>query len=194
MVHEVPVAQGDMVADGVAAALATAVREALRRNAALFLGTQETNLLLTRASAELPDVVKETLRALPLARVAEILRRLVEEEVAIRNLRDILETLADAAQREKDVFALTELVRIGLKRQLCYRYAPIGRLGALLIDPSVEELLRSAVRVNGGVQQLALDPAQTTQLIQKFTQAIAHHRPAAIVTAVDIRRPGANDE
>ena len=188
MVHEVPVAQGDMVADGVAAALATAVREALRRNAALFLGTQETNLLLTRASADLPDVVKETLRALPLARVAEILRRLVEEEVAIRNLRDILETLADAAQREKDVFALTELVRIGLKRQLCYRYAPTGRLGALLIDPSVEELLRSAVRVNGGVQQLALDPAQTTQLIQKFTQAIAHHRPAAIVTAVDIRR------
>lgn len=188
MVHEVPVAQGDMVADGVAAALAAAVREALRRNAALFLGTQETNLLLTRASADLPDVVKETLRALPLARVAEILRRLVEEEVAIRNLRDILETLADAAQREKDVFALTELVRIGLKRQLCYRYAPTGRLGALLIDPSVEELLRSAVRVNGGVQQLALDPAQTTQLIQKFTQAIAHHRPAAIVTAVDIRR------
>ncbi|WP_426308500.1 FHIPEP family type III secretion protein [Acidovorax facilis] len=188
MVHEVPVAQGDMAIDSVAAALATAVREALRRNAALFLGTQETNLLLTRASADLPDVVKETLRALPLARVAEILRRLVEEEVAIRNLRDILETLSDAAQREKDVFALTELVRIGLKRQLCYRYAPTGRLGALLIDPSVEELLRSAVRVNGGVQQLALDPAQTTQLIQKFTHAIAHHRPAAIVTAVDIRR------
>jgi type III secretion protein V len=188
MVHEVPVAQGDMVNEGVASALPTAVREALRRNAALFLGTQETNLLLTRASADLPDVVKETLRALPLARVAEILRRLVEEEVAIRNLRDILETLSDAAQREKDVFALTELVRIGLKRQLCYRYAPSGRLGALLIDPSVEELLRSSVRVNGGVQQLALDPAQTTQLIQKFTQAIAHHRPAAIVTAVDIRR------
>ena len=44
------------------------------------------------------------------------------------------------------------------------------------------------MRVNGGVQQLALDPAQTTQLIQKFAQAIAHHRPAAIVTAVDIRR------
>jgi type III secretion protein V len=188
MVHEVPVAQGEVGTEGVAAALPTAVREALRRNTALFLGTQETNLLLTRASADLPDVVKETLRALPLARVAEILRRLVEEEVAIRNLRDILETLSDAAQREKDVFALTELVRIGLKRQLCYRYAPSGRLGALLIDPSVEELLRSSVRVNGGVQQLALDPAQTTQLIQKFSQAIAHHRPAAIVTAVDIRR------
>ncbi|PIF92699.1 type III secretion protein V [Acidovorax sp. 62] len=188
MVHEVPVAQGAMVSEGAPAALSMAVREALRRNASLFLGTQETNHLLTRASVDLPDVVKETLRALPLARVAEILRRLVEEEVAIRNLRDILETLSDAAQREKDVFALTELVRIGLKRQLCYRYAPAGRLNALLIDPSIEEMLRGAVRVNGGVQQLALDPAQTTQLIQKFTEAVGRHQPAAIVTAVDIRR------
>ena len=188
MVHEVPVAQGAMFGDGAPAALSGAVHEALRRNASLFLGTQETNHLLTRASVDLPDVVKETLRALPLARVAEILRRLVEEEVAIRNLRDILETLSDAAQREKDVFALTELVRIGLKRQLCYRYAPAGRLSALLIDPSIEEMLRAAVRVNGGVQQLALDPAQTTQLIQKFTEAIARHQPVAIVTAVDIRR------
>ena len=49
-------------------------------------------------------------------------------------------------------------------------------------------MLRAAVRVNGGVQQLALDPAQTTQLIQKFTEAIARHQPVAIVTAVDIRR------
>ena len=164
------------------------MRESLRRHTSLFLGTQEANHLLTRASADLPDVVKETLRALPLARVAEILRRLVEEEVAIRNLRDILETLSDAAQREKDVYALTELVRIGLKRQLCYRYAPDGRLNALLLEPSLEETLRGAVRVNGGAQQLALDPAQTAQLMQRFREAVQRYQPAAIVTAVDIRR------
>ena len=188
LVHEVPVAQGLLAAEHTAEALAEAVRETLRRNTALFLGTQEANHLLTRASAELPDVVKETLRALPLARVAEILRRLVEEEVAIRNLRDILETLSDAAQREKDVFALTELARIGLKRQLCYRYAPDGRLHALLLEPALEEMLRGAVRVNGGAQQLALDPAQMAQLMQRFREAVQHHAPMAVVTAVDIRR------
>ena len=188
LAHEVPIAQGDLVPENTAQVLAQAVHEALRRNAALFLGTQEANHLLTRASGDLPDVVKETLRALPLARVAEILRRLVEEEVAIRNLRDILETLSDAAQREKDVFALTELVRIGLKRQLCYRHAPSGRLSALLIDPPLEETIRGAVRVNGGVQQLALDPMQTSQLMQRFSEAVQRHQPVAIVTAVDIRR------
>ncbi|AVO35792.1 flagellar biosynthesis protein FlhA [Ottowia oryzae] len=188
LAHEVPIAQGALPAEDTAAALADAVRESLRRHTSLFLGTQEANHLLSRASADLPDVVKETLRALPLARVAEILRRLVEEEVAIRNLRDILETLSDAAQREKDVFALTELVRIGLKRQLCYRYAPDGQLSALLLDPSLEEMLRGAVRVNGGAQQLALDPAQTAQLMQRFRDEVQRLKPAAIVTAVDIRR------
>ena len=188
LAHEVPVAQGALPSENTAQALADAVRESLRRHAALFLGTQEANHLLTRASVDLPDVVKETLRALPLARVAEILRRLVEEEVAIRNLRDILETLSDAAQREKDVYALTELVRIGLKRQLCYRHAPDGRLHALLLEPSLEEMLRGAVRVNGGAQQLALDPVQMSQLMQRFAEAVQQHRPAAIVTAVDIRR------
>jgi type III secretion protein V len=188
LVHEVPVAQGALSTERTAQALAEAVHESLRRHAGLFLGTQETNHLLSRASADLPDVVKETLRALPLARVAEILRRLVEEEVAIRNLRDILEALSDAAQREKDVFALTELVRIGLKRQLCYRYAPQGRLNAMLLEPALEEMLRGAVRVNGGAQQLALEPVQLAQLMQRISAAVQRFRPDAIVTAVDIRR------
>ena len=152
------------------------------------MGTQEANLLLTRAAIDLPDVVKETLRALPLARVAEILRRLVEEEVAIRNLRDILETLADTAQREKDVYALTELTRIGLKRQISHRYAPNGHLRAVLLEPALEEMLRNAIRHNSGAQQLALDPLEMSRLMTRFRNVVQVFKPAAIVTAVDIRR------
>jgi len=188
LAYEVPIAEGPLPSADRWAALAGATREALRRHATLFLGTQEANLLLTRAAAEVPDVVKETLRALPLARVAELLRRLVEEEVAIRNLRDILETLADAAQREKDVHTLTEYVRIGLKRQLSHQVAPHGELRALLLAPDLEELLRGSVRLNGGAPQLALEPQAAHALMQRLAQAIAHHQPAAVVTAVDLRR------
>jgi type III secretion protein V len=133
-------------------------------------------------------VVKEVLRALPLQRVAEILRRMVEEEVPIRNARDILEALADAAQREKDVYALTELARISLKRQLSHRVAPSGELRALLLAPELEDLLRQAVRVNAGTQQLALDPAQARAVIDALVHAVRSCQPAAIVTAVDVRR------
>lgn len=188
LAYEVPIAEGALAAQEPAAALADAVREALRRHVGLFMGTQEANHLLTRAAIDLPDVVKETLRALPLARVAEILRRLVEEEVAIRNLRDILETLADTAQREKDVYALTELTRIGLKRQISHRHAPDGHLRAVLLEPALEEMLRGAIRVSGGAQQLALDPMEMSRLMARFRNVVAAFRPAAIVTAVDIRR------
>ena len=188
LAFEVPIAHGAVPPNNLPRALAEAARQALRRHAALFFGTQEASALLTRASNDMPDVVKEVLRALPLQRVAEILRRLVEEEVAIRNTRDILEALADAAQREKDVYALTELARIALKRQLSHRVAPHGTLRAVLLTPELEELLRQAVRVSNGVQQLALDPQQAGAVMDGLAAAVGAHAPAAVVTAVDIRR------
>ncbi len=191
LVFEVPIAEGAMAelpSDDLAYALSEAVYQALRRHAHLFLGTQETSALLTRAGADYPDVVKEVLRALPLARVAEVLRRMVEEEVAIRNLRDILEALADAAQREKDVYALAELARIALKRQLSHAVAPHGLLRAVLLAPDFEEQLRGAIRVSGGVQQLSLDPRDAQAAMQSLAGAVHEHRPAAIVCAVDVRR------
>jgi len=188
LAFEVPIAQGGLEGEARAEPLADAVRQALRRHLALFFGTQEASSYIGRAAHDMPDVAKEVLRALPLQRVADILRRLVEEEVAIRNARDILEALADAAQREKDVFALTELARIALKRQISHRAAPDGRLRALLLTPELEEMLRSAVRVQGGVQQLALDPQVSRALIDTLAGAVQRHRPAALVTAVDIRR------
>lgn len=188
LAYEVPIAEGELQQEDTVPSLVNEVRESLRRHVNLFMGTQEANLLLTRAAIDLPDVVKETLRALPLARVAEILRRLVEEEVAIRNLRDILETLADTAQREKDVYALTELTRIGLKRQISHRYAPDGHLRAVLLEPALEEMLRNAIRHNSGAQQLALDPLEMSRLMMRFRNVVQVFKPAAIVTAVDIRR------
>jgi type III secretion protein V len=185
LAYEVPIAQGTMVPTQ---ALADAVWQALRRHLSLFFGTQEASSYLSRAGQDIPDVVKEVLRALPLQRVAEILRRLVEEEVPIRNARDILEALADAAQREKDVYALTELARIALKRQISHLAAPQGTLRALLLAPELEDMLRQAVRVNAGAQQLALDPAQARAVIDALVHNVRAHQPAAVVTAVDVRR------
>jgi type III secretion protein V len=188
LAFEVPIAKGDLPESGQAQALAEAARQALRRHAALFLGIQETSALLTRASADYPEVVKEVMRALPMQRVADILRRLVEEEVPIRHLRDVLETLADVGQREKDVHTLTEFARISLKRQISYRYAPAGQLRALLLAPELENQLRESARVSGGVHQLALDPATAQAVLDQFNAAIRTHQPDAIVAPVDLRR------
>ncbi len=188
LAFEVPIAQGDTLTGKPADAIPEAVRQALRRNAALFIGIQETSALLTRASGEYPEVVKEVLRVVPTQRIADILRVLVEEEVPIRNLRGILEAIADAGQREKDTFTLTEFARMALKRQLSHRYAPLGSLRAVLLLPELEEALRQAIRTTAGVQQLAIEPADAKKIIEVLRVAIEENQPAAIVTTVDLRR------
>ncbi|MCM5678254.1 flagellar biosynthesis protein FlhA [Schlegelella sp. S2-27] len=188
LAFEVPITSGRIEGDAALAAIPVAVEQALRRHAALFLGIQETSALLTRAGGDYPDVVKETLRAIPMQRLAEILRRLVEEEVPIRNLRDILEALAEAGQREKDVFTLTEFARMALKRSISHRRAPQGTMRALLLQPGLEDQLRQAVRVTGGVHQLALNPAVAQRIVRRIEQAVQARKPDAIVTTVDVRR------
>jgi type III secretion protein V len=185
LAHEVPLAEGPQAGD--AAALAAQVRDALRRNAGLFIGIQETSELLNRAQADLPDVVKEVLRALPVQKVTEVLRRLVAEEVSIRNLRDILEALAEASQREKDVQALTEMTRIALRRQTHHRVCPDGELQALLLSPELEALMRQHLHVSGGVTQLAVSPDVARQFAAEVRAQVEALRPRAIVCAIDLR-------
>lgn len=185
LAHEVPLAEGAQAPD--ATAVATAVRDALRRNAALFIGIQETSELLTRAQADLADVVKEVLRALPVQKVTEVLRRLAAETVSIRNLRDILEALADASQREKDVQALTEMTRIALRRQTHHRLCPDGELRALMLSPELEQLMRQQLHVSGGVTQLAIAPDVARQFAAEVQAQVQTLQPQAIVCAVDLR-------
>ncbi|MDG0856472.1 flagellar biosynthesis protein FlhA [Roseateles puraquae] len=185
LAHEVPLAEGAQAPD--AATVATAVRDALRRNAALFIGIQETSELLTRAQADLADVVKEVLRALPVQKVTEVLRRLAAETVSIRNLRDILEALADASQREKDVQALTEMTRIALRRQTHHRLCPDGELRALMLSPELEQLMRQQLHVSGGVTQLAIAPDVARQFAAEVQAQVQALQPQAIVCAVDLR-------
>jgi type III secretion protein V len=187
LAYEVPIAHGMLPPQDAHEALVEGTRQALRRQAPLFLGIQDTTNLLTRASTDAPDVVKEVLRALPLQRVADVLRRLVAEQVSIRNLRDILEALAEAGQRDKDAHALTEYARVALRRQISHRVAPDGRLVAVMLEPALEELLRQAVRVSGGVSQLALEPNVARSIAAALASSVATHRPAAVVTGIDVR-------
>ena len=186
LAFEVPIA-ADAMPDEPHVGLGEPVREALKRNAPLFVGAQDTTNLLTRAAADMPDIVKEVLRALPLQRVAEVLRRLVGESVSIRNLRDILEALAEISQREKDVHTVAEFTRVALRRQISHQVAPGGRLPAVMLQPQLEELLRQSVRVSGGASQLALDPEMARTLSDTIVQAIRTHQPIALLTAIDVR-------
>ncbi|MDD7022024.1 MAG: type III secretion system export apparatus subunit SctV, partial [Aeromonadales bacterium] len=119
----------------------------LSRHASEFIGMQESKYLLDRMEERAPDLVREAVRLLPMQKFADILKRLVSEQVSIRDLRTILEAVITWAPREKDIIMLCEYIRSALKRQISFRYAGSSNLlPAVLIDPRVEEIVRKSIR------------------------------------------------
>ncbi|MBR0662928.1 EscV/YscV/HrcV family type III secretion system export apparatus protein [Roseomonas hellenica] len=172
-------------------ALAMCVAAVLRAQAAQFVGIQETRALLARLESEYGDLIRETLRVVPLQRIAEVLRRLLEEGIAVRNLRGLLESLLEHGEREQDVAALSEAVRAGLRRQICHRHADHNRIiAAFMMDADAEETIRSAVRTTPAGTFLALPEGVTAALAERLRMELAASRgPAPVMLcSLDIRR------
>lgn len=165
----------------------------LSRHADSFLGMQETKYLLDKMEERSPDLVRETTRLLPVQRIAEIFQRLVQERVSIRDLRGILEALIEWSPKEKDTVMLTEYVRSALRRQISYMYSKgQNMLPAILMDPTVEETIRKAIRQTSAGAFLALDPDVTQKLIHAISAAAGqytqHTQKPVLMASMDIRR------
>ncbi|MBJ6979139.1 MULTISPECIES: type III secretion system export apparatus subunit SctV [unclassified Luteimonas] len=193
-----PALSGEWVASGSPDALAPEdlldvhARAALQRRLGGFIGIQETANLFARMQRDYPDLVKEMLRVVAPQRVADVLRRLAEEGVPIRNLRDVFEAITDVGGREKDVVLLTEYVRVALKREIAERHADAERtLHVLLIHPELEDKLRQSVRVAGGASQLAISPELAARLGGEVRAHLARQaagvRPV-LLCSLDVRR------
>lgn len=165
----------------------------LKKYASEFLGIQETRLIITEVEATFPELAKEVQRVLPIHKIAEILQRLVSEEISIRNVRAVMEALIEWGQKEKDSVLLTEYVRVALKRHISHKYSSGQNvLAAYLLAPSVEDTVRGAIRQTSGGSYLALDPAVSRKLLEKIKGAvgdIAMSMPRPVLlTSMDIRR------
>jgi flagellar biosynthesis protein FlhA len=144
-------ALGYTVVDAATVA-ATHLSELLRRNCHELLGRREVQELLDIFAKSNPNLVDELVpNLLSLGDVIKVLRNLLREGVSIRDLRTILEALADHAVQTKDSVALTELVRERMAKYLTGRVQ--GRdehVQALVLEPQLEHDLRCAVRSAGG--------------------------------------------
>jgi type III secretion protein V len=165
---------------------------ALQRNVGEVFGIQETKHLLDALERRFPELVKETYRHMPVQRVAEVLQRLLREDVSIRNMKVILEALAQWGQREKDVLLLVEHVRAALARYISDRFGRAGRLPVVVVSPQVEDQLRSGIRQSQGASFLNLDPVEATSLLDRFVlhvgEATRARPDAVLMVAPDIRR------
>ncbi len=165
----------------------------LSRHASTFLGMQEAKYLLDKMEEKAPDLVREATRLLPVQKIAEIFQRLVQEQVSIRDLRSILEALIEWAPKEKETIMLTEYVRSALKRQISYMYSKgHNMLPVILMDPTVEETIRKAIRQTSAGAFLALDPDTTQRFTQAVRNAVGNNLQSSqkmvFMASMDIRR------
>ena len=172
--------------------LARCLTQMLYRRAGSFVGIQETRKLLIKIQSNYADLVKEAEKIAPLQKLAEILRRLVEENVPVRNMRAILEAVIEWGQREQNVVLLVEYVRVALGRQICFRAADRDRvIAAYMLERSVEDMLRSAQRQTAAGTYMNLTDEATQPMISEIARALAEAAPDAnpvVLTSMDVRR------
>ncbi len=172
--------------------LARCLIQMLYRRAGSFVGIQETRKLLTKIQSNYADLVKEAEKIAPLQKLAEILRRLVDENVPVRNMRAILEAVVEWGQREQNVVLLVEYVRVALGRQICFRCADRDRvIAAYMLERSVEDMLRSAQRQTSAGTYMNLTEEAVQPLIDEIARALAEAAPGTnpvVLTAMDVRR------
>lgn len=170
--------------------IAAHVEQVVRRHAPRLIGLQEVQRLLHAVQRDAPDLAAEAARVVPLQRIVEVLRRLLQEGIPIRNLNAILEALVIWTPKEADVIALTELVRVALGRYITSRFVGADRqLQAMLFEVALLDRVQGAVERGPRGNLLLLSPA-VTQDIRDQARRIAEgsaHRVVA-VTSSDVRR------
>ncbi|WP_461211035.1 type III secretion system export apparatus subunit SctV [Desulfocurvus sp. DL9XJH121] len=165
----------------------------LARNASEFLGLQETKYLMDKMEEQFPELVREASRLLPVQKTGEVLQRLVQENVSIRNLRAIFESIVEWAPKEKDIVQLTEYVRAALRRQISYKYTGgTNLLAVVLLDPAVEEEVRKSIRQTSAGAFLALEPDKARKILAGLKETVGDYRKRkqlpVILASMDIRR------
>lgn len=166
-----------------------------RVNAPDILTREEASRLVADLKARAPALVDDLVPGiLRLGDVHKVLQSLLREQVSIRDLEHILETLADHGGQTKDTVGLTELVRKAMARTICASIA--GRDGILhgyLLDPALEEFLQASLGLDGrSVGRRSLEPEVEAGLIDVFEGAVQRFpdsRQAPLVVCSRAIRP-----
>ena len=168
--RELAMAKGYTVVD-VATVLTTHLSDVIRRYAPDLLGRQEAQKLIDHLKETHPKVVEELIpNQLSLGNVVKVLQNLLSEQIPIRDLLTIIETLADWSPSVKQIDTLTEYVRQALSRTITNLYQSTnGDVAALTLDQQVEQALADALQHSDHGSYFAMEP----RLAQKIMNDLA---------------------
>lgn len=172
-VKEHALAKGFTVVD-LATVLTTHLSDIIKQHSHEMLGRQDVQQLMDTLKETHPKVVEELVpNLLPLGGVVRVLQNLLREQVPIRDLLAICETLADWAPATKDLDILTEHVRHALARTTTKMYlTPEGNISAITLGPNLEATISGALQQTEHGVFLSLDPKIAQQMMNNLAASL----------------------
>jgi flagellar biosynthesis protein FlhA len=185
-------ASGYTIVDPVSVMI-THLTEIIKNHAYEILCREDVQKLVENLKKESPTVVEELAPGImPLASIQEVLKNLLKEQVPIRDMATILETIADYAPVTKDAEAITEYVRQKISRMICQRYQNAeGKIGVISFDPQLEQAIANAIHKTERGNLLALEPNMAQKLIDKLVEivkgSLSSGYEAVLLTSSNVR-------
>ena len=153
--------------------MATHISEIIKQHAHELVGRQEVQGLLDNLGRSYPKLVEELVpTVLSLGTIMRVLQNLLKEGVSIRDLRTILETMADYAPSTQDAEILTEYVRHALARSISHDLGVNGVIPVITLAKTAEDAIRNAVQHKESGSYLAIDPLIAQRILDGIGRAI----------------------
>ena len=153
--------------------MATHISEVIKQYAHELIGRQEVQGLLDNLAKSYPKLVEELVpTVLSLGTIMRVLQNLLREGVSIRDLRTILETMADWAPVTRDTDILTEYVRHALARTISSNLAINGVIPIITLSKQVEDIIVNSVQHKETGSYLSIDPTIAQQILDSVGKVI----------------------
>ncbi|MGS2776866.1 flagellar biosynthesis protein FlhA [Robertmurraya sp. GLU-23] len=154
--------------------VSTHITEVIKNNAHELLGRQETKQLIDHLKESYPILVEEvTPNPLTVGEIQKVLGKLLRENVSVRNLPIIFETLADFGKVTTDTDLLTEYVRQALARQITNQYRAGGQtIRVVTVSGKIEKLIVDNIQQTEHGNYLALDPSVSQSILESLATQV----------------------
>jgi len=153
--------------------IATHLTEIIKRNSYELLGRQDVKILIDNVKEEHPAVVDEVVpKILSVGEVQKVLVNLLKEQISIRDMVTILETLADYSPITRDPDMLTEYVRQRLSRNITNKYVEGSNLKVITLDGNLEQLIMNSINQTETGSYLSLEPDKIQRILNSMIQNI----------------------
>ena len=172
--------------------IATHMSQILQDHAHELLGHAEVQELLDRYAQSSPKVLEDTIpKLIPLGVVVKVMQNLLRENIPIRDVRTVIETLVENAGKTEDANVLTAAVRIAMGRLIVERISgPQQDVPVITLDPSLEQLLQQSMQTmaeGGGMIEPGLAQNMLNSLKECAEKQEANGQPAILLVPDNLR-------